>query len=430
MKNPNTSTLFKKNRVKFTDKLLPNSIAFFNSNDVYPLSSDSVLPFKQHSDIFYLSGINQEESILVLYPDALEKENQEILFVQETNEHIKIWEGEKLTKEQATEISGIKNIQWIQNFDSVVNSLLIQSENIYINLNENPRANTEVQTREDRFIEKIKRKYPAHTYKRSNPILQNIRSIKEPEEIELIQKACNITEKTFCRILKFAKPNVWEYEIEAEMIHEFTRSKTQGHAFSPIIASGKNATILHYLQNNKQCKDGELVLLDFGCQYNNYNSDMTRVIPVNGKFNPRQKEVYQAVLNVKNYATSLLVDGLTFKEYNKEVGNFMTSELIKLKLLDKVDIQNQNEKNPAYKKYFMHGTSHFLGLDTHDYGNYNNPIKENMVLTVEPGIYIPNEKIGIRLEDDVVVQKDKKPINLLTNSPIEIEEIEELMNNN
>ena len=295
-------------------------------------------------------------------------------------------------------------------------------------MNEHSRASREVETREDRFVKNLMPKFPLHQYKRSQPILHKIRSIKELQEIELISKACKITEKGFRRVLKFIKDGVYEYEIEAEFIHEFIKNRSKGFAYSPIIASGKNATVLHYVQNNAICRNGELLLLDVAAEYANYSSDLTRVVPISGRFTKRQKDIYQAVLDIKNFATDLLIEGMLFKNYNEEIGKFVTSKLIEIQLLNKVDIQNEDKKNPAYKKYFMHGTSHFLGLDTHDYGNYHEPLQENMILTVEPGIYIPQEKIGIRLEDNVVIQKNNKPINLMENIPILIEEIEELMN--
>ena len=385
-------------------QMKPGSIAIFNSNDIYPISADSMMPFQQHRDIFYLSGVDQEESILLLFPDAMNKKYQEVLFVRETNEHIAIWEGAKLTKSRATEVSGIKTVHWLSDFEKIFFDLMTEAETIYFNTNEHYRQAVETQTREDRFISKCKADYPAHQWAKSNPILQKIRGVKESEEIELLQKACDITEKGFRRILSFVKPGVWEYELEAEYLHEFIRRRSKGFAYTPIIASGNNANVLHYIENNNLCNDGELILMDVGAEYANYSSDMTRTVPVNGRFSPRQKEVYQAVLKVKNAATKMLVPGTIWAEYHKEVGKIMTSELLGLGLLDKADIQNENKDWPAYKKYFMHGTSHHMGLDTHDYGELKTPMKANMVFTVEPGIYIPDEKMGIRLEDDVVIQ--------------------------
>ena len=422
-----SNRLFIKNRKKFMASLKPSSIAVFNSNDIYPISADATLDFEQHRDIFYLSGADQEESILLLFPDAMDKKHKEILFVRETNDHIAVWEGPKLTKEKATEVSGIETIYWLTDFDKVFFDLMTEADTIYFNTNEHYRQAVTTQTREDRFILDCKQKFPAHRTAKSFPIMQEIRGVKEPEEIALMQKACDITEKGFRRLLGFVKPGVWEYEIEAELLHEFVRNRSKGFAYTPIIASGNNANVLHYIENNLQCKDGDLLLMDVAAEYANYSSDLTRTIPVNGKFTDRQKAVYQAVLRVKNEATKLLVPGTIWAEYHKEVGKMMTSELLGLGLLDKADVQNEDKNWPAYKKYFMHGTSHHIGLNTHDYGALKTPMKSNMVFTVEPGIYIPEEGMGVRLEDDVVIQEKGAPFNLMANIPIELEEIEELM---
>jgi len=422
------NTLFIKNRKKFMAQMRRKSIAVFNSNDIYPISADSTMPFEQHRDIFYLSGADQEETILVLFPEALNPKHREVLFVRETNAHIAVWEGEKLTKENATLVSGIATVYWLTDFKKVFFDLMTGAETIYFNTNEHYRQAVETQTREDRFILKCKQDFPAHQWAKSNPILQEIRGVKEPEEIALLQKACTITAKGFRRVLEFVKPGVWEYEIEAEYLHEFIRNRSKGFAYTPIVASGASANVLHYIENNLQCKDGDMLLMDVGAEYANYSSDMTRTIPVNGKFSPRQKEVYKAVLRVKDMATALLVPGTLWAEYHKEVGKIMTSELLGLKLLDKADIQNEDAEWPAYKKYFMHGTSHHIGLNTHDYGDLKTPMKANMVFTVEPGIYIPEENLGIRIEDDVVIQEQGNPINLMENIPITVEEIEDLMN--
>lgn len=422
--------LFITNRTKFTAQMKPNSVAIFNSNDIYPVSADSTLPFAQHRDIFYLSGADQEESILLLFPDAPYAHLREILFLRETNEHIATWEGEKLTKVRAFEVSGIRNIVWLQDFQKTLKEVMAYADTMYINTNEHYRAAVETQTREDRFIKWWKETYPAHKVEKSNPILQRIRSVKENQELALMQTACDITEKGFRRILSFVKPGVMEYEIEAEFAHEFLRNRSKGFAYTPIIASGANANVLHYIENNQECKAGDLLLLDVGAEYANYSSDLSRTIPVSGRFTDRQRAVYNAVLHVKNEATKLLVPGTLWKEYHVEVGKIMTSELLGLGLLDKADVQNEDAAWPAYKKYFMHGTSHHLGLDTHDYGLLYEPMQPNMVFTVEPGIYIPAEGFGIRLEDDVVIQKSGAPFNLMRNIPIEAEEIEALMNEN
>ncbi len=420
--------LFIHNRERFCNHMNKNSVAIFNSNDIFATGADSTLPFVQHRDIFHLSGVDQEESILVLFPDCNDPKHREILFLKETNEHIAVWEGEKLTKEKALQVSGIETVYWLNQFDTIFNQLITESSVIYLNSNEHLRANTEAETREDRFVKNFKTKYPLQKIERSAPIMHLIRSVKHPIEIDLMQKACDITNKGLRRILSSIKPGIMEYEIEADLMHEFLSNRSQGFAYTPIIASGMSACVLHYIENNKKCNSGEVILLDFGAEYANYASDLTRCIPVDGKFTQRQKEVYNAVLHVKNEATKLLKPGVSLKEYHLKVGSLMEEQLVKLKLISTTDIKNQDPKWPAYKKYFMHGTSHYIGLDTHDVGSWINPIEENMVFTVEPGIYIPEEKLGIRLEDDVVVQKSGNPFNLMRNIPIEADEIEELMN--
>ena len=422
------SELFIKNRKNFVAKMKPNSVAFFNSNDIYPVSADSTLPFEQQRDIFYLSGVDQEESVLMLTTNSQNTKHKEVLFLKETSPHIAIWEGPKLDKEEAYETSGIETVLWLDEMEKTIEEVMLSCETIYYNHNEHYRAKVEVETREERFNKWIENKFKNKKKERSNPILQRLRSIKDPVEIELIQRACDITEKGFRRVLDFVRDGVWEYEIEAEFIHEFLKNRSKKFAYTPIIATGSNANILHYIENNKQCHDGELILMDVGAEYANYSSDMTRTIPVSGRYTQRQKDIYNAVLRVKNNATKMLVTGTDWKKYHVEVGKLMTSELLALKLLDKSDIQNETKEKPAYKKYFMHGTSHHMGLDTHDYGLLDDPMVENMVFTVEPGIYLPDENFGVRLEDDVVIQKDRYPKNLMKNIPIEIEEIEDLMN--
>jgi Xaa-Pro aminopeptidase len=420
--------LFIKNRKGFASNMKPNSLAVFNSNDIYPISADSTMPFQQHRDIYYLSGVDQEESILVLFPDCPNKAHREILFLKETNEHIAVWEGEKLTKKAALATSGIQTVYWLQDMEKKMFELMTQCDTVYINTNEHYRANVDTETREARFTKWLLEKYPAHSVAKSNPILQRLRSVKDSIEIDLLQTACDITNKGFRRVLGFLEPGVMEYEIEAEFIHEFLRNRSKGFAYTPIIASGNNANVLHYIENNQACKNGDLILMDVGAEYANYASDMTRTVPVNGTFTKRQLEVYNAVKKVKDEATKMLVPGAYWKEYHEEVGKLMTSELLNLKLIDKADVKNENPDWPAYKKYFMHGTSHHMGLDTHDYGLLWEPMKANMVFTVEPGIYIPNEGFGIRLEDDVIIQENGEPFNLMRNIPIEAEEIESLMN--
>ncbi|MCO4813595.1 MAG: aminopeptidase P family protein [Flavobacteriales bacterium] len=420
--------LFIENRKAFVAKMESSALAVFNSNDIYPVSADSTMPFQQHRDIFHLSGVDQEESILVLSPNAKNEAQREVLFLKETNDHIAVWEGEKLDKAKAFETSGIKTVYWLDQFDRVFKQMMSECDSIYLNTNEHLRADTTVQTREDRFIAKVKIDYPSHQVRRSAPIMHRIRSIKNNIEIDLMQKACDVTKAGVERILGFIKPGVWEYEIEAELIHEFLINRSRGFAYTPIVASGSNACVLHYIENNQQCKDGDVILLDVGAEYANYASDLTRSVPVSGRFTQRQKDVYNAVLNVKKSAEKLLVPGTLMDEYHKEVGLMMQSELINLKLIDKTDVKNQDANWPAYKKYFMHGTSHFIGLDTHDVGIWNEPIEKGMVFTCEPGIYIPKESLGIRLEDDLVVQGAEGPKNLMGSIPIEVEEIEDMMN--
>ena len=424
---PLSSSFYRSNRARFMDAISQGGLAVFNSNDIYPISADSKMPFQQHRDIFYLSGIDQEESVLLLFPDAKNSNHREVLFVKKTNDHIAVWEGAKLSQKEATNISGIQTVLWTDDFNSLFNQLTKEAKSIYFNTNEHYRANIETQTREDRFIEWAKKKYPTHQHEKSNFILQRLRSLKHKEEICQIQQAINITEKGFRRVLDFVKPGVWEYEIEAEFVNEFIKNRSKGFAYSPIIASGRNSNVLHYTQNNSKCQSGDLILIDVGAEYGNYASDMTRTIPISGKFTPRQRRVYDAVRKIGEESMQLLVPGTLIKEYNEEVGKIMSSALIDLGLLDKKDLNIKDKKNPAYKKYYMHGTSHHLGLDTHDYGLIEEPIEPNMVLSVEPGIYIPEESFGIRIEEDIVVQEKGGPINLTKNIPKDPDEIEFLM---
>ncbi len=422
------SNLYIANRKKFTERMTANTLAVFNSNDIFPISADSTMPFQQHRDILYLSGVDQEESILVLFPNASNPAHREVLFLKETSDLIAVWEGEKLTKETAFLTSGIKTVYWLQQFPTIFKQMMAEAQGMYLNTNEHLRANTEVETREDRFIKQVKQDYPAHQVHKSAPIMHKIRSIKEAVELELMQRACKITEAGVRRLLAFIEPGVWEYEIEAELAHEFLRNRSNGFAYTPIVASGKNACVLHYIENNQQCQDGDVILLDVGAEYANYSSDLTRCLPVNGRFTARQRAVYNAVLHVKNEAQKLLVPGTIMAEYHKQVGSLMEEQLVGLGLISMDDIKTQNPDWPAYKKYFMHGTSHFLGLDTHDVGIWHEPISAGMVFTCEPGIYIPEEGLGIRLEDDLVVQSSGAPFNLMGDIPIEAEAIEDLMN--
>jgi len=425
--SPPPKDLFLNNRERFSERMLPSSLAIFNSNDIMPTSADGTMPFIQQSDIYYLSGIDQEESILLISPDASERHLREVLFIKETSEEIAIWEGEKLTKEQAMNISGIQSVFWLSEFESILCSILFQTKSIYLNSNEHLRASRIVQTRDDRFGQWCREKYPLHEYERIQPIMHSLRPVKSQFEIDQLQKAIDITELAFKRVLKFIEPGVYEYEIEAEMIHEFVRNRSRRFAFQPIIASGYNACVLHYIENKDICKEGNLILMDFGAEYGNYNADLTRCVPVSGKFSKRQKVVYNAVLRVQREAMKMLTPGNNIPNYHKEVGKIMESELLGLGLLSKSDIKNQDPLNPAYKKYFMHGTSHHLGIDVHDYGYPQMEMCGGMVFTVEPGIYIREESLGIRLENDVVITRNGI-VDLMENIPIEADEIEALMN--
>lgn len=424
---PLSAELYIRNRQKLAQKLAKDSVAIFNSNDIMPTNADGTMRFRQNNDLFYLCGIDQEETILLIAPDCPNPAWREVLFLRETNEHIAVWEGHKYTKEEAEVASGIKNIHWLSDFDQIFNSVMALSERVYLNTNEHLRAGVVVETRDARFIKSCKERFPLHEYERLAPIMHELRGAKEQAEIDQLQIACDITEKGFRRILKFVKPGVTEFEIEAEYLHEFVRNRSKGFAYEPIIASGANACVLHYIENSRPCHDGDLLLMDVGAEYGNYNADMTRTIPVNGKFTERQKAVYDAVLRVQREAMNILRPGTNIQDYHKEVGLIMQSELIGLGLIDQTDVKNQDPKWPAYKKYFMHGTSHHLGLDVHDVGTMHGPITPGMVFTVEPGIYIPAENLGVRLENNIVIQENGY-FDLMRNIPIEAEEIESIMN--
>ena len=419
--------LFIKNRELFVKKFSKNNTSIFNSNDVMPTNADGTMPFRQNNDLFWLCGIDQEESVLVISPQHPNPSLREVLFLNETNELIAIWEGAKLTKEQAFYRSGIKSVFWLSELDEKLNKIIAQTEKIYLNKNMHSRSASEVETRDDRFRHKFIKNYPKKIIEEVAPIMHQLRSVKSQLEVDLIQKACNITEKGLRRILPKIKPGIMEYEIEAELMHEFLVNRSRGFAYQPIIGSGINSCVLHYIENNKKCKNGDILLMDFGAEYANYASDLTRTVPVNGCFSKRQKAVYSSVLHVMKEATNMLRPGTIFLDFNKEVGKIMEFELIKLRLLDKHDVQKQNPEKPLYKKYFMHGTSHYLGLDVHDVGSLNWPIKAGMVFTCEPGIYILNEELGIRLENDIFIS-ESGPEDLMKSIPIEIEEIEDLMN--
>ena len=421
--------LFISNRKRLLKELKENAVVVLNANDIMPTNSDGTMRFRQNSDLFYLTGVDQEETILVLCPDFHDKKYREVLFLRETSELISTWEGHKLTKEEARAATGIETVLWLSEFPRLFNTMMVMGDvkHVYLNTNDHYRADTAVDNRDARFIKHCLEKYPLHRYERLAPIMHGLRSIKSKYEIELMQEACDITEKAFRRVLKFVKPGVSEFEIEAEFAHEFLRNKSRGFAYEPIIASGVNSCVLHYIENSKSCKDGDVLLLDVGAEYANYNADMTRTIPVNGKFTKRQKDVYNAVLRVKREAMKMLQPGTVYFDYHKEVQKIMQAELIKLKLIDKTDVKNQNPDKPLFMKYFMHGTGHHLGLDVHDVGNMYHKMQIGQVWTVEPGIYIREEGLGIRLENNVVIQKNGVH-DLMKNIPVEAEEIEELMN--
>ncbi|MCD8432843.1 aminopeptidase P N-terminal domain-containing protein [Tenacibaculum finnmarkense genomovar ulcerans] len=421
------NSLFIENRKRFTAKMQPNSIAILTSNDVKHNNADDVMGFAQNNDLFYLSGIDQEETILVLYPDAFKKENRAILFVKETSELIKIWDGEKLTQEKATEISGISRVTWNKDFESVLQAMAFEADAFYLGHNEHyKRATNNQETQQDRMIKWCKEKYPLHQYYRAAKITRNLRPVKSDKEIELLQKAADISVESFSRILKACKPGKNEYELEAELTYNLVKSGASHHAFQPIVASGKNACALHYNTNDSVCKDGEMILLDFGVCYANYNSDTTRCFPVNGKFSERQAAVYRSVLYCLKEGSKLLKAGVLPADYEKNMAGLVEAELIKLNLLNADAVANQDPEKPLYKQYFMHGTAHYLGLDVHDVGLYSRPFEAGMILTCEPGIYIAEEGIGCRLEDDYLITEDGN-VNLTAKMPIEIEEIEALM---
>ncbi len=410
--------------------LLPaNALVVLNANDLLPTNADGTMPFRQNNDLFYLTGVDQEETQLVLCPDHPDETRRVALFLRETNDNLARWEGHKLSKAQAEQTTGIaeKNIYWTHQFDAIFGQMVFESDVVYLNTNEHSRAEVQVQTRDARFIDWFRAHFPLHRLARLAPLMHNLRAIKLPAEVELIQTAIDITDGMFRRLLGFVKPGVWEYEIQAEMLHEFVRHRSRGPAYSPIIASGANACVLHYIDNSAQCRDGDLLLLDLGAEYANYNADMTRCIPVNGRFSPRQRAVYEAVWRVMQAAQAMLVPGNLWNEYQHEVGKLMESELIGLGLLDRHEVARQSPNAPLYKKYFMHGTSHLLGLDVHDVGSRYRRFESGMVFTCEPGIYISDEGLGIRLENNILITETGN-IDLMQHIPIDPDEIEELMN--
>ena len=419
--------LFTENRNKLIQKIGKNSVAIIHSAHEMPRNGDQYFPHRQNSDFFYLSGIEQENSILVLCPDHPDKNLREILFIEQADETKERWFGYRLKKEEAIEISGIQNIRFTHEFDFISRNLILNSENIFLNLNEFVKYSDTSGSNEHKFVQKIKNKYPLHTYMRLAPLITNLRLIKSEKEIEILQKAIDITEKAFRRVLKNTKPGMKEYQVEAEITHEFISNGANGHGYYPIIANGKNGQVLHYIKNNEICQSGEMLLMDFGAEYANYTADCSRTIPVNGKFTPRQRQVYEAVLRVLKQAQKMLIPGTIVDEYNKQVRRLMQEECIALGLFTREEVNKQDTNNPLVLKYFMHGTSHFLGLDVHDVGSYYQPLEKGMVLTCEPALYIEEENIAIRLEDNIMV--DNEPVNLMRHIPIEPDEIEKLMSN-
>ncbi len=418
---------FVRNRDRLRGLLKPNSIVIVKANDIYPTNADGTMPFKQNADLFHLTGVDQEDTVLVLMPGAVDPKEREILFVKETSEHIAVWEGEKLTKEQAKKHTGIERVEWASGFEGWLHRLVPQVDHIYLATNEHLRAAVVVETANDRFIKNCQARYPLHRYERLAPLMHQLRMFKDAEEIKFIQKACDITEAGFRRTLGFIKPGVGEWEVEAELMHEFLRRGSRGFAYSPIIGSGKNACVLHYVENDCVCQDGEMLLMDVAAEYGGWASDLTRTVPVNGRFTPRQRDVYNSVLRVFRGANEILRPGNTPMEYQKQVIELMEAELVGLGLIDAKAASEQGPDKALVKKYFMHGTSHHMGLDVHDVAPPHQAFAEGMVFTIEPGIYIREEGLGVRLENDVIIGKDSN-FDMMANIPIEADEIEELMN--
>ena len=423
---PIKNKLFIENRKRLAALLAAKSLAVVNANDLLPVNADATLVMHPNSDLFFLSGIEQEESILLVFPDAVEEKNREILFLREPNEHLKIWEGYKHTKEDARKISGIKNVQWLSEFPVTFRSLMLESDAAYLNSNEYKRANVEMETRDARFILQCQQDYPLHDFRRLAPLLHQLRVTKTDLELDLLKEAMDITAKGFRRMLRYVKPGVTEYEVEAELAKEYIKRRGK-FAYPPIIAAGANNCVLHYWQNDQPCKKGQLLLMDAASSYANYNADLTRTIPVSGKFSRRQKNVYNAVLRVLHASIAGAVVGKLHRDWQKESQVHMNEELLKLGLLKPSQVKKQDPENPACRKYYMHGLGHPLGLDVHDVGDMNVPFAAGTVLTVEPGIYVPDEGFGVRLEDNIVVTEDG-PVNLMEKIPIEADEIETIMN--
>ncbi len=423
---PLPSKLFVQNRERFVKKMKPNSIAIFPGNPVVPTNGDAVYTYRSNADVIWLSGVVQEKSMVILYPDNPDKDAREVLVLLRPNEHLEKWEGHKLRKDEATAISGIKNIQWLDSIDAMLQVMMHHAEHVYLNTNENDRLDTSLMRPDLQYVHELMQRYPLHKYERAALIMKELRAIKTKEEIEVTKVAIDITDKAFRRVMQFISPGVMEYEIEAEITHEFLRNRASRHAYDCIIASGDRARVLHYVENNQECKDGELILMDFGASYGNYSADMTRTIPVNGKFTKRQKEVYNAVLAVHDYAKGILKPGISILDYTAKVNAETEKQCLKLGLISKADIKNQDPANPAYRKYFYHGVSHHLGIDVHDLGTRVLPVKEGMLFTVEPGLYIEEEQMGIRIENNIWLTKNGH-IDLFKGIPITVEEIEAAM---
>ncbi len=424
---PINNVFFRSNRKNFMEQMINNSFTVFYSNDQCPRNGDQYHPFRQSSDFFYLSGIEQEKSILLLAPDCPNKKLREALFLLKTNEVLEIWEGHKYTKEEARHTSGVTDVYWLDDFEASLKEVMSYFDNVYLNSNEYIKFFPDVETRETRLGNALQLQYPLHKYHRAAPLLSRQRLIKSQQEIDLIKEACAITNKAFRRVLSFTRPGVWEFEVEAEISHEFTRNRAGGHGYAPIVAAGKSACILHYTENDKVCHSGDLILMDFGAEYANYTADLSRTIPVSGKFSLRQKELYNVVLRIMKEVKKLYVPGKTINDINEKANELMENEIIQLGLFSKDEVMKQGKDNPLFKKYFMHGTSHFMGLDVHDVGAKHEPLRPGMILTCEPGIYIPEENIGIRIENDILIT-DGKPTDLMADFPIEVEDIELLMN--
>jgi Xaa-Pro aminopeptidase len=418
--------IFIKNRQRFVKEMKPNSIAIFVSNDEVPVNGDALYPFKQDSDLFWLSGVVQEDSMVVLYPDNPDPKYREVLALVRPNELKEKWDGKRLRAREAQSISGIQSIVWIDALDALLQPWIHLADTIYLDTNENDRKASLIRSRDYRYVDEIKSRYPLHHYERSARVMKELRGIKTALEIEVLQKAIDITDNTFRRLLKFIKPGVMEYEIEAEIWHSFLSQRATGPAYSSIIASGDRARTLHYVRNDQQCKDGELVLMDFGAEYGGYNADLTRTVPVSGKFTRRQKTIYNACLHLHDYAKSLLKPGISLVDYTDKVGEEATQQFLKIGLLKKTDVKNEDPENRAYRKYLYHGISHHLGIDVHDLGTRTEPIKPGMVFTVEPGIYIEEEQIGVRIENNVWITRNGNK-DLMKNIPITVDEIETLM---